>query len=123
MLCQNVIDALAQPRGSSTEACRPLAQLHHEVDRVADQATQGQDLDGEEVGRRNRIPMGAEKCSPWRPLASFRRGLDAVLQQDALDGVAPDLMAEVAQGIVDSSVPPARALLGHPDDKFGDGVE
>ena len=44
------------------------------------------DLDGEEVGRRNGLPMGGEKRAPWRPLTSLRRGLDAMFSQNIGDG-------------------------------------
>ena len=55
--------------------------------RVADQTAEGQDLDGEEIGRREHLPMSGKETRPRRPRAALRCGLDAVVLQDCLDRV------------------------------------
>ena len=92
-------------------------QVDHEEDRVADETSQRQHFDGEEVGCGDHAPVRLQERLPRRPLPSFRRGLDAVLLQDSLDRAALDLVAESIECVANSGVVPARVLLRHLDDE------
>jgi hypothetical protein len=89
-----------------------------EEDVVADQADEREYLNGEEVGSRDGAEMGLEERLPRHPLASRRRGFKAVLEEDALDGVAAESVAEIAQRSSNPGVAPARVARGEPDDEL-----
>src|SRR6266542_4360724 len=68
-----------------------------EENEVADQATEREHLDGEEVRRRDRAQMGLQEGGPWHPTAAQGRGFETVLAEDALDRVAGEDVSKVAQ--------------------------
>src|SRR5262249_1192292 len=80
----------------------------------------GQDLDGEEVGRRQAVPMSGEERLPGRLRAALGCGLDAVVPEDSLDRVAGDFVAEAVQPAADSRVAPRRVLRRHRGHERGD---
>ncbi len=59
--------------------------LLHPENEVADQATEREHLDGEEVRRRDRAQMGLQEGGPRHPTAAQGRGFETVLDKDALD--------------------------------------
>jgi hypothetical protein len=83
-------------------------QLHNEEDDVADQAAQGEDLDGEKVRRCKAVPMRGEKRLPGGLRATLRRGLDAVVLEDRLDRIAGDVVTETLEPTADARVAPGR---------------
>jgi hypothetical protein len=92
-------------------------EVDDEPDDVADQAGDREDLDGEEVGRRDQARMRPEEGLPGHRLAALGRGFQAVLGEDALDRVSSELVAEVAECTADPGVAPTRVLGGEPDDQ------
>src|SRR5262245_33775572 len=92
-------------------------ELHHEQDDVADEASQRQDLHGEEIGRREPVPVSGEERFPRRARAALWCRLDAVVLEDRLNGVAGDVVAERLEPTADARVPPGRVLLCHAEDQ------
>src|SRR6266702_1500209 len=88
------------------------------ADEVADQATEREHLDGEEVRRRDRAQMGLQEGGPWHPTAAQGRGFETVLAEDALDRVVGEDVSKVAQDITDPRVAPGRVLGGDPDNEL-----
>jgi hypothetical protein len=81
--------------------------VDHEPDDVADETAEGEDLDGEEVGRGDHAEVRLEESLPRHRLAALGRGLHAMLGQDALDRVAAELVIEVAERAADPRVAPS----------------
>ena len=68
---------LVRLRGDPGDLHGAGLELHDEEDAVADQATQGQYLDGEKVGRRQSVPMSGEERLPGR-FCTTRSGAGAM---------------------------------------------
>ena len=66
--------------------------------------------------------MGLQEGGPRCALPSLGRGLDAVFQEDALDGVPADLVAEGPKRPLEPGVAPGDVLFGHPNDERGDPI-
>ncbi len=88
-------------------------EVHDEEDQVADEAVVLEDLDAEEVGSPDGSPMGLEEGLPGRALAALRGRLQAMLNEDVLDGAAADGGSQVHQSALDTTVAPAGVLLRH----------
>ena len=97
----------------------PGLELHHEEDDVTNEPSQGQDLDGEEIGRRERVPMRGEERLPRHVRAPLRCRLDAVILEDRLDRIAGHVVAERLEPTADARVTPRRILLCHADHQRG----
>src|SRR6266568_1876740 len=107
--------------GLADDACdldAPRLDVDDEENEVADQATEREHLDGEEVRRRDRAQMGLQEGGPWHPTAAQGRGFETVLAEDALDRVVGEDVSKVAQDITDPRVAPGRVLGGEPDDEL-----
>src|SRR6266568_9450117 len=107
--------------GLADDACdldAPRLDVDDEANEVADQATEREHLDGEEVRRRDRAQMGLQEGGPWHPTAAQGRGFETVLAEDALDRVVGEDVSKVAQDITDPRVAPGRVLGGEPDDEL-----
>src|SRR5262249_19857414 len=98
---------------------RACLQPHHEEDEVADESTEGQHFDREEVGRGERFPVSGEEGAPRGPLPPLWGRLAPAVAQDPLHRAAPDLVTETLHGPADSCVAPARILLRHPEYESG----
>ena len=98
-------------------ASRQLDRKEH-VER--DETTRTPDLDGEEIGGSEDIPVGLEKLTPRRSLASLWGRVDAVLFQDVGDRSPSNSMADVLERALDSCVAPARVLSRHSDRQLRD---
>ena len=98
----------------------PGLEVDHEQDVVTDQANQGEDLDGEEVGSGDLTEVGLQEGLPGHALAALWCRLDAMFEEDPLDGVAADIDAEVVEGSADPRVSPAHVLKRHAHDKCSD---
>src|SRR3954468_17037717 len=92
-------------------------EVDDEPDDVADETAEREDLDGEEVGRRDHSEVRPEEGHPWHRLAALGCRFQAMLGEDALDGVSSDLVTEVAERATDPGVAPARVLGGELDDQ------
>ncbi len=88
-------------------------ELDGEEHEVVCQSAQGQDLDGEEVGRGDGVPVAPKEVLPGHALAAFRGRSHASFGEQALDGVAAELVAEVPHRPDDAGVAPARFLARH----------
>ena len=88
-------------------------EVHDEEDQVADEAVVLEDLDAEEVGSPDGSPMGLEEGLPGRALAALRGRLQAMLNEDVLDGAAADGGSQVHQGALDATVAPTGVLPRH----------
>jgi hypothetical protein len=86
-----------------------------EEDAVADQAGEREDIDIEAAHRGGRAPMGLDERVPRHWFAALGSGLEAVQAADALDRVATDDMAEIAERIAQPGIALARILLGELD--------
>jgi hypothetical protein len=64
--------------------------------------------------------MRAQERAPRSSLASFGRRVDAGFEENALDGVAPDVMAEVAERAADARVAPAAVFTRHSKHELDD---
>ena len=98
----------------------PSPDIDDEEDEVSDQTEAAQNLHGEEVSAGDHPKMGLDESMPARATTALGRGLEAVLQQDALHGIARNFMAEVVQRAAQARIPPARILSGHANDESGD---
>ena len=90
------------------DATRP--DVDHEEDEVADEAEGRQHLDREEISTGDGAHVGSKKSSPRSVSAALGRWLDSVVEQDALHGVASDIVAEVVQGVAQPGVAPPRGF-------------
>ena len=88
----------------------------------AGQAAWRPDLDREEVGGGEHVPVGREKLPPGRARLAFGGGFEAALLAHVGDGAPRDLMTEVAAGTPNTGVAPLAVLGGHPDDEPADRV-
>ena len=88
----------------------------------AGQAVWRPDLDSEEVGGGEHVPVGRETLPPGRALLAFGGGFEAALLAHVGDGAPRDLMTEVAEGTPNTGVAPLAVLGGHPDDEPADRV-
>jgi hypothetical protein len=59
-----------------------------------------------------------DECLPWHSLSSLGRWLETVLEQDALDGVAIDLVAKIAERIAQPCIAPAWIVPREFDNQF-----
>ena len=91
--------------------------VDHEEDEVADQTTEREHLDGEEVGRGDLAEVGPDERLPRGLPGPPGCRLDAVIEKNPLDGVPADLVAEVPKSVPDSGVAPGWAFGCHPDDQ------
>src|SRR4051794_32337480 len=64
--------------------------------------------------------MRTQERAPGTAVATFGRRGHAGLEQDALDCVAPDVVAEVVQCTADTRVAPGRIVLGHAQHELDD---
>lgn len=88
-------------------------QVNHDEHHVADEASPGDDFDGEEIHRRDRAPMSLEKRAPGgRAVAG---GIDSLLEEDSSDGIAGDDEPEIGECALDSRIAPTRVFDCHPD--------
>ena len=94
----------------------------HEEHAERNESTRSPDLDREEVGSGDHIPVGFEELTPRRSLASLRSGVDFILFQDVADSGAPDAMTNVVECPLDSCVSPSAILPCHADDQVGDDL-
>ena len=92
-------------------------ELNQDQHREPRQTARRPDLNGEEVGSGEDIPVGGEKLPPGRAFPAFGRGFPAVCLEHVGDGASCDLVAEVVQGAPDPRVSPVAILRGHPDDQ------
>src|SRR5262245_1634395 len=83
--------------GDSCDLYRARLEAHHEEDEGPDQSAYGQHLDGEEVRRRQTVPMSGQERLPGRLRTARGGGLDAVVLKDSLDRVARYSVAEAVQ--------------------------
>jgi hypothetical protein len=83
-----------------------------EQDMVADETCQSEDLDGEEIHGSDRTQMSLDEGLPRHPLGPLRRRLQAVLVEDALDGVPINGVAEIAERVTQPRVAPTGVLGG-----------
>src|SRR6516164_11453203 len=97
-----------------------VLQSHDEEDHVAHEAAQGQDLDGEEIGRGEALPMRREEGLPGRLRAPLRCLLDAMVLEDRLNHVAGDVVADALQPAADPRVAPGWVLGRHAHDERRD---
>jgi len=98
------------PIWSRRDPCDPdLAglEVHDEEDEVADEAIRLEGLNTEEVGGPNGSPVSLEEGLPGHTLAALRSRLQAVLDEDVLDGAAADGGSQVHQGALNAAVTPA----------------
>src|SRR5215813_9234741 len=91
-------------------------EVNDEPDDVADETAEREDLDGEEVGRRDHAEVRPEERRPRHRLAALGCGFQAVLGEDALDRVPSELVTEIAECTADPGVAPARVLRSEPHD-------
>ena len=117
--CSLLHPGFVRRAGDSCDLHRARLEPHHEEDGVPDQSAYGQDLDSEEVGRRQAVPMSGEERLPGRLRAVLGCGLDAVVLEDSLDRVAGDFVAEALQRAADSRVAPGRVLVRHAGHEHG----
>ena len=75
------------------ERSRGLAMV--EEDQIAFQPAEGEDLDREQIGRGQTVPMRLEERFPRCALASLCRWGQAMAERNPLHGVPADLVAEV----------------------------
>ena len=97
-------------------------QVNQDQHGEAGQAAWRPDLDGEEVGGGEHVPVCGEKLPPGRALLAFGGGFQAALLEHVSDGAPRDLMTEVAEGTPNAGVAPVAVLGGHPDDEPADRV-
>jgi hypothetical protein len=90
----------------------PTLEVDHEQHEVAHEPAQREDFDAEEIGGSDSAPMRTQERAPARVFATFGRGLDAVISEDALDRAAPDEHLEHAERAADARVTPARSAVG-----------
>ena len=97
-------------------------EFDHEEHVERHETTRSPDLDNEEVGGGEHVPMGLEELAPRRSLAPLGSGIDAVVFKDVADRGASNSMAHIPERSLDSRVAPARVLLRHADDQLGDDL-
>ena len=93
-------------------------QLDHEEDQIAFQSLQREDLDREQIGRGQPVPMRLEERFPRCALASLWRRGHAAAEENPLHCVPANLVAQVGQRAPDAGVAPPGILDGHPHDQF-----
>ena len=86
-----------------------------EENAIPNQAESRDYLGAEEVGCRNRAPMGRQEGLPGH--RTTPGWIDSVLGEHALDRVSADLVAEVHQGAPNARVSPSGSLESHPNDE------
>ena len=86
-------------RRDASDMNAPGLQLDHEEDRVTNQASNGEDLRGEEVRGRESIPVRSKKCLPWNPFPPLRGGFNTVVGQDPRHGGSANRDADVRQRV------------------------
>jgi hypothetical protein len=91
----------------------PRLQVDDEEHEVVDEATDGERLDAEEVGRGDGAPVRLQERLPRQGLAPQGSGLDAVLGEDALDGGASEVDANVLERAAKARVTPGRIGARH----------
>ena len=85
---------------------RPGLQVESEQHEVARQPSRSRHRDAEEVRRSDCAPVGLwERLPRWLPPA-LGSGLEPVVQEDALDCVAADLVGQVVERAADARVAP-----------------
>ena len=100
----------------------PRLEVNHDEHEVSYQARQGDNLHREEVHPGDRTPVRFQERSPAHALVAFRGWPDAVLEENALGGRAPDLVSDVRQRAFDARVAPIRVVRCHVDDQLGNPV-
>jgi len=108
------------PVDDAREMDPPGRELDDEEDVVADQAEEGEDLDGEEVRRGDGVPVAAQEGAPRDSPSSLRCGEDAIGGEDTFDGRAADRATEVREGADDAGVSPARVVPRDAQDQGAD---
>ncbi len=108
--------------GDSGYANAPTLEVNHEQDEIAHHSSCGQCLDCEEVDGSDGPPMSLQESLPARSFASLGSRLQSRVNQDALDRVSPDIVADVEQSALDARIPPAWVVRGHRADEVGDSA-
>jgi len=90
LLGQLAVNLVCDPSNVHT----PTFQVDDEEHEIPNETGARHDFDGEEVCRRDCAPVGFQECLPTRPLAPLRRGLEARIDQDPLDRIAPDIVPD-----------------------------
>jgi len=83
-------------------------EVDHEQHDVANESCEREDLDGEEVGRRDHAEVGLEEGLPRR--RALGRWCKSVVGEDALDRVSSELVTEVAERAAEPGVAPGRVF-------------
>ena len=97
-------------------------QLNQDEDREPGQTARRPDLDGEEVGGGEHLPVGRQKLPPGPALLAFWRGFQPVRPEHVGNRASRHLMPEVVESTPDASVASVAILSGHPDDEVTDLV-
>src|SRR5262245_8903803 len=73
----------------------PCRQPDHEQHMVANQSPDRPNLRGEEICRRQNIPVTFEELRPGHPFLSLRRRFDPCFFENPSDGAATNVMPEI----------------------------
>jgi hypothetical protein len=108
-------------RGEARKMHPPRGQFQHQQHIVGHQAVPRRHLHGEEVRRREDLPVQLEKLSPAHAgLASSGRWVEVVATQDVPHRDRVNVMPQVRQGTLNASIAPSKILLGHADHELFD---
>ena len=94
----------------------PGRQLDGEQHMEADKSMSSPNLDGEQIGSGDNVPVRSEECFPRH--SPPRRWLDPVVTQNSGDGRTPYFVTKVGQGSLNPGISPRRILVRHPDCQF-----
>jgi len=95
-------------------------EVDDEQDVIADEADEGEHLDGEEVGGGDDVGVGLQERAPGRGAFGVRR--DALVTQGLGDGRTCDAVVELLELALQPAVAPARVVLRHAHDQLADGL-
>ena len=84
------------------------------------QAAWSPDLDREEVGRGEGVPVSAEKLPPRPAFRALGGRFQAVFFEHVRDGAAGHVVSEIVDGTADARVSPGAVLDGHPYEESSD---
>jgi len=88
-------------------------EVNDEEDKVANEAMGSENLDAEEVCSPDGSPMSLKEGFPGCALATLRRWLQAMLDEDVLDGAAADGGSQVHQAALNAAITPTGVLPRH----------
>ena len=97
-------------------------QVDDEEDVVARQAVHGEDFDREEIARRDRTPMRAEKLTPAQLSLPAWCRLNAMFFEQLLNRGAADLVSQAPHDIAETRVAPAWVVAGDGENEVAEFV-